>query len=81
MSDNSLELLFGERGFILKNETLVRFQPVGVTWNDSYCRRITDLGPSGCFIERDLYFENITELDFQEYNCIGKVEQDKCVSL
>ena len=51
----------GERGFILKNETLSRFQPVGVTWNDSYCRSITDSGPSGCFIERDLYFENITD--------------------
>ena len=86
--------MFGEKGFILKNETLVRFEPVGVTWNDSYCRSITDSGPSGCFIERDSYFENITDFDFQEVfgvlnfdqlgynNCLeGKVEQDKCNSL
>ena len=86
--------MYGEIGFILKNETLVRFQPVGVTWDDSYCRSITDSGPSGCFIERDSYFENITDFDFQEVfgvlnfdqlgynNCLeGKVEQDKCNSL
>ena len=85
--------MFGEKGFILKNETLVRFEPVGVTWNDSYCRSITDSGPSGCFIWRDLYFENITDFDFQEVfgvlnfgelgydNCLGKVDRDECNSL
>ena len=75
--------IFGEKGFILKNETLVRFQPVGVTWDDSYCRRITDSGPSGCFVERDLFFENITGFqdNFREYNCSGKVEQDLCILL
>ena len=60
----------GDKGFILKNETLARFQPIGITWNDSYCRRITDSGLSGCFIERDLL--TVPDLDVQEYNYSGK---------
>ena len=63
-------ILPGEKGFILKNGTFDRFEPIGITWNDNYCRRITDSGPSGCFVERDLS----TSADFenQENNCAGK---------
>ena len=68
------DYLFGEKGFILKNETLVRFQPIGVTWDDSYCRRITDSGPSGCFIDHDFFA--IRDSEFQEYNCSVKGSLD-----
>jgi len=50
-----------------------------VTWDDSYCRRITDSGPSGCFIERDLFTWGngiIPDMDFLEYNCSGKGLED-----
>ena len=60
----------GENGFILKNGTFQRFEPIGISWNDSYCRKVTDTGPSGCFVERDL--STITDFDFQANNCTGK---------
>ena len=62
--------LNGEKGFILKNGNCERFEPIGITWNDSYCRRITDSGPSGCFVKRDL--STIPDFNFQKYNCAGK---------
>ena len=62
--------LKGENGFILKNGTFKRFEPIGITWNDSYCRKVIDAGPSGCFVERDL--STITDFDHQANNCIGK---------
>ena len=62
--------LYGEKGFILKNGTFDRFEPIGIIWNDSYCRRITDSGPSGCFVERDLSAS--ADFDRQENNCTGK---------
>ena len=63
----------GENGFILKNGTFQRFEPIGISWNDSYCRKITDTGPSGCFIMRDLL--SIPDCDYQGYvpiNFTGK---------
>ena len=60
----------GENGFILKNGTFERFEPIGISWNDSYCRKVTDTGPSGCFVERDL--STITDFDYQANNCTGK---------
>ena len=62
--------LYGEKGFILKNGIFERFESIGITWNDSYCRRITDLGPSGCFVEREL--STTTDFNYQENNCTGK---------
>ena len=62
--------LVGEKGFVLKNGTFERFEPIGISWNDSYCRRITDAGPSGCFVERDL--STIPDFNYQENNCTGK---------
>ena len=59
-----------QKGFILKNGNFERFEPIGVTWNDSYCRRITDSGPSGCFVKRDL--STILNFNFQENNCSGR---------
>ena len=61
--------LFGENGFILQNGTFERFEPIGITWNDTYCRRITEAGPSGCFVERDLSAS--PDFDKQENNCTG----------
>ena len=60
----------GENGFILKNGTFERFEPIGITWNDSYCRRITDAGPSGCFVKRDI--STFPDFNNQENNCTGK---------
>ena len=60
----------GEKGFILKNGIFERFEPIGITWNDSYCRKITDTGPPGCFVELDLSMT--ADFDFQENNCLGK---------
>ena len=57
------ESIFGEKGFLIQNETIGRFQPVEITWNDSYCRRITDSGPSGCFIDHDFFA--IRDSEFQ----------------
>ena len=59
-----------QKGFILKNGTFERFEPIGITWNDSYCRRITETGPSGCFVERDL--SAIPDFNYHENNCTGK---------
>ena len=59
-----------QKGFILKNGTFERFEPIGITWNDTYCRRIADVGPPGCFVKSDLS----ASADFynQENNCAGK---------
>ena len=47
--------MLGEKGFLLENgTTFVRYEPVGVTWNDSYCRRITNGGQTGCFVQRNI---------------------------
>ena len=61
--------LYNERGFILKNGTFERFEPIGITWNDSYCRRIRNAGPSGCFVKRDL--SEILNFDYEGNNCRG----------
>ena len=61
--------LTGENGFILNNGRFERFEPIGITWDDSYCRRITDAGPSGCFVERDL--SAIPDFNYQGNNCSG----------
>ena len=59
-----------KKGFILNNGTFERFEPIGITWNDSYCRRIKDAGPSGCFVERNL--STIFDFNYQGNNCRGK---------
>ena len=61
--------LYGENGFILKNGIFERFEPLGITWNDSYCRKIRDSGPSGCFVERDVSASD--DFDSQENICTG----------
>ena len=63
--------LTGEKGFLLTNGTFSRYEPVGVTWNDSYCRRITNGGRSGCFVERDINMFPIADLDDPRNNCSG----------
>ena len=62
--------LYGEKGFILENGKFERFEPIGITWNDNYCRRIADAEPSGCFVGRDLSAS--ADFDNQENNCTGK---------
>ena len=60
-----------EKGFLLNNETFSRFEPVGVTWNDSFCRRIRNGGPLGCFVQRDINLFPIAEIDHSRNNCSG----------
>ena len=60
-----------EKGFLLKNETFSRFEPVGVTWNDSYCRRITNGGSLGCFVQRDINLFPIADTNRSRNNCSG----------
>ena len=65
---------YSENGFILQNGTFKRFEPIGITWNDSYCRKITDGGPSGCFVERDLSAN--PDFDNSENNCKGTISKN-----
>ena len=59
-----------EKSFLLENGTYSRYEPVGVTWNDSFCRRIVNEGQPGCFVERDINFHQMNnEL---ENNCTGR---------
>ena len=60
-----------EKGFLLKNETFSRFEPVRVTWNDSYCRRTTDGGPLGCYVQRDINLFPIADTNRSRNNCSG----------
>ena len=62
-------LLREENGFLLVNGTFIRFNPIGLTWNDSYCRRIVDGGPSGCYLERDIDLDAIDDRPMN--NCSG----------
>ena len=66
--------IYDEKGFILKNKTFERFEPVGLTWNDSYCRKIIDEGKQGCFVERDL--STIPDFNYEENYCLGKDLKD-----
>ena len=69
-----------EKGFLLKNETFSRFEPVGVTWNDSFCRRIRNGGPLGCFVQRDINLFPIADIDRSRNNCSGS-DFDKFTAL
>ena len=65
----SERFLHGEKGFLLQNGTFVRYKPVGVTWNDSFCRTIKDGGQPGCFVERNI---GAFPIDIRpENNCSG----------
>ena len=66
---NDHQSLTGKNGFILRNGRFERFEPIGITWNDSFCRRKTEAGPSGCFVERNL--SAIPDFNYQENNCTG----------
>ena len=60
---------YGKKGFILENGTFKQFEPIGITWNDSYCRRITNTKPSGCFVKRDL--SESADFDKEQNKCTG----------
>ena len=61
--------LFDQKGFLLENGTFVRSEPIGVTWNDSFCRRIESGGPYGCFVQRNI---DSFPIENQPYNdCSG----------
>ena len=69
-----------EKGFLLKNETFSRFEPVGMAWNDSYCRRITNGGLLGCFIQRDINLFPIADINRSRNYCSGSDFDRFCVS-
>ena len=58
-----------EKGFLFQNGLFERYESIGVTWNDTFCRRIKQDGLSGCFVEREV--ESFAIADFQnpENNC------------
>ena len=74
MNDRSL---IGEKGFLLQNGTFVRYEPVGITWNDSFCRRKESGGKLGCFVQRDIEMFPIDDFENQQNNCSGKGSTDR----
>ena len=36
-------------------------ETIGITWNDSYCRRITDSLATGCFVKRSINGSKMTD--------------------
>ena len=46
-----------------------RFEPIGVTWDDTYCRKITNAEQPGCFVERSIYA--VPEFNLENNNCTG----------
>ena len=59
---------FKGNGFLLENGTFSWFEPIGVTWNDSFCRRIVNHGQPGCFVERDIDLHQINYLFENDHN-------------
>ena len=59
----------GENGFLLIDGSFERFEPIGVTWDDTYCRKITNAEQPGCFVERSIYA--VPEFNLENNNCTG----------
>ena len=59
------------RGFILFEGTYFRYKPIGMHWNDTFCRRIEKNGPTGCFIETNLNSTLIHQANHPENSCAG----------
>ena len=59
----------GEKGFLLIDGSFQRFEPIGVTWDDTYCRKITNAEQSGCFVKRSIYA--VPEFNLENNNCSG----------
>ena len=70
--------LYEQKGYLLENGIFSRYEPIGVKWNDSFCRRIVNEGQPGCFVERDIDSHQINYdydylYDYQlENNCTGR---------
>ena len=56
---NDSSYFFNEEKFLLENGTFSYYEPSGVKWNDSFCRRIVNEGQPGCFVERDIDLNQI----------------------
>ena len=66
----------GEKGFLLRNGTFFRYEPPGIIWNDSFCRRIGISRRSGCFVEREIELYPIDDIDNPQNNCSGEGSTD-----
>ena len=60
-----------EKGFLFENGSFERYESIGVTWNDTFCRRIKKDGPAGCFVEREVETRLIADFNYPENNCSG----------
>ena len=60
-----------EKGFLFQNGLFERYESIGVTWNDNFCRRIKKDGPAGCFVERAVETYLIAGFNYPENNCTG----------
>ena len=60
-----------EKGFLFENGLFERYESIGVTWNDNFCRRIKKDGPAGCFVERAVETYLIAGFNYPENNCTG----------
>ena len=60
-----------EKGFLFQNELFERYESIGVTWNDNFCRRIKKDGPAGCFVQREVETYLIADFNYPENNCSG----------
>ena len=58
-----------EKGFLFQNGLFERYESIGVTWNDTFCRRIKQDGLSGCFVEREVGSFAIADFQNPENNC------------
>ena len=58
-----------EKGFLFQNGLFERYESIGVTWNDTFCRRIEKDGPSGCFVECEVGSFAIADFQNPENNC------------
>ena len=60
-----------EKGFLFQNGLFERYESIGVTWNDNFCRRIKKDGPAGCFVEREVETHLIADFNYPENDCSG----------
>ena len=58
-----------EKGFLFEDGLFERYESFGVTWNDTFCRKIKEGGQSGCFVKRKVQSDLIADFQNPENNC------------
>ena len=73
--DNNATMNYNEflrLGFLYENGNFVRYEPVGITWNDNFCRKLTSYGSSGCYVKRLINISQIIDMNHPMNNCSGQ---------